>query len=79
MAQYEAQGRRCYYTGGEIEWGVNASIDHVVPRSKGGTDAADNIRIVHITVNKAKNALDEGEFLAMCRLVAARFPKGERA
>ena len=52
----------CDYTGREIlkaaygqegsQYGWN--IDHIKPKSRGGTDRIDNLQIVHISTNKEK-------------------------
>lgn len=31
-----------------------ATIDHIIPRSKGGTDAPENLQLVHAICNKIK-------------------------
>lgn len=79
ISVWERDGGRCFYTGAELTFGENASIDHKVPFSDGGTDDLSNLCLVHTNVNKAKLNLPEGEFLAMCRLIADRFPRHERA
>ena len=48
------QDYRCAYTGVKLVIGVNASIDHIVPRCKGGKDTVDNIQWVDKIVNSEK-------------------------
>lgn len=38
------------------------SLDHLVPRSKGGTDYPSNIRLAHVSCNKGRRARDVAEF-----------------
>lgn len=47
-----------------------ASLDHITPVSKGGTDTVDNLAIVLSSVNSAKGTMTLEEFVAMCRMVA---------
>jgi len=48
----------------------NISIDHIVPQSKGGTNTVDNIRLTDKVVNISKNALNDLDFIKMCKEVA---------
>lgn len=73
-ALWDAQGGRCAYTGDELAPGVNASLDHRVPRSRGGADTLENLQWVTLDVNRAKNALPEETFIAMCQRVARHHP-----
>ena len=57
----------CPYTGRLLVLGVNASLDHVVPRSAGGSDEIDNLRWVYggddFDVNMMKGKASESDFL----------------
>lgn len=66
---WEAQGRRCVYTNECLTPGVNMSLDHRVPRSRGGSDEPENLQWVTKTINLSKNALTEDAFLNLCRAV----------
>ena len=57
-----AQGHRCPYSGVALAIGENASIDHIVPRSKGGTHDLDNLQWVHTWVNMLKSDSSSDEF-----------------
>lgn len=48
----------------------NAQVDHISPRSRGGTDDISNLRWVTKKVNYAKRELTDSEFLDLCRNVA---------
>ena len=72
-AKLETQGFRCYYTGVELVPGVNASLDHRMPISRGG-DPCDMGNTVWCDrlINAFKNDLTESEFVERCRLVVSR-------
>lgn len=71
-ALFHAQQGRCALTGADLTPGVNASLDHKVPRSRGGSDAVSNLQWVHLSVNYAKSVLTDGEFVALCAAVTRR-------
>lgn len=51
-------GTRCHLCGGE---GAD-SPDHVIPRSKGGTHALENMRPAHRACNRARSDMDLSEW-----------------
>lgn len=63
---FHAQQEKCAYTGRRLVPGVNASLDHKIPKALGGTNELGNLQWVDTDVNRAKNALTEVDFLAMC-------------
>ena len=72
-AKLEAQGFRCYYTGVELVPGINASLDHRIPRSRGGDSLdPDNCVWCDRLINAFKNKLTEAEFVERCRAVVSR-------
>lgn len=72
-AKLETQDFRCYYTGITLVPGVNASLDHRIPRSRGGDPLdPDNCVWCDRLINAFKNDLTEAEFVARCRLVVER-------
>lgn len=68
---WERQGGRCAYTGRVLTPGQDASLDHIVPRSKGGSNHPHNLQWVSAAVNTAKQDLSENEFLNLCAQVVA--------
>lgn len=56
-------GDACHWCGGEMDfqWAVGnsnsefASIEHLTPRSEGGSDDYDNLRLAHLRCNHARN------------------------
>lgn len=53
-------GTDCHLCGGPGA----TSADHLVPRSKGGTDALDNLRPAHLGCNIARGDTDLAEWFA---------------
>lgn len=72
---FEAQGGKCIYTGVALTPTINASLDHKIPRARGGTDDIHNLQWISLSVNHAKRALSETEFLALCESVVQFFKK----
>jgi len=66
------QGGMCAYTNEKLTLGVNASIDHKIPRCQGGGDDKPNLQWTTWAINLAKHKLTEQEFIAMCKKVAER-------
>ncbi|WP_435022405.1 HNH endonuclease [Tundrisphaera sp. TA3] len=60
---FNSQNRRCAYTGLRLELGVNASLDHIIPRSQGGSNDPSNLQWVHKWVNYMKSTTPSDEFL----------------
>ncbi len=66
---WETQNGRCAVLGVPLIPGVNASLDHIVPLSKGGTSTKENLRWVLLEINRAKGELTHQQFVEMCRSV----------
>jgi hypothetical protein len=69
---WEEQNGRCSVTGEQLVPGVNASLDHITPVSKGGRTEKSNLRWVTLQVNHIKWDLTDDEFLGLCRLIVNR-------
>lgn len=50
----------------------NISVDHIVPKSKGGKNIISNIRLVTYDVNMSKHNHTDDEFLTLCKKVLLR-------
>lgn len=57
------QEQKCPYTGVQLIIGENASLDHIIPKSKGGSDHNNNLQWVCKWINTAKSDLTREEFL----------------
>jgi 5-methylcytosine-specific restriction endonuclease McrA len=65
----EQQSYRCALTGVDLT-PENASVDHVLPLSRGGEHHPRNAQVILDYVNKAKGSMTQDEFIAMCISVA---------
>lgn len=61
----------CPISGVRLTVGVNASLDHIVPRARGGSDELDNLQWVDKMTNNMKLDRTTEEFIAHCRLIVA--------
>jgi hypothetical protein len=81
----DSQGGRCAICGGAFVAGnrlLKATLDHMVPRSRGGPDALENLQATHWLCNGIKdrgsNADAETAILALSfvyRSISAAFPE----
>lgn len=62
----------CPFTGQKLTQD-NMSVDHVVPKSKGGLNIPSNIRLVIKPVNIARQNMTDLEFYTLCQNVATYF------
>jgi DNA-binding CsgD family transcriptional regulator len=69
MALIEQQEYRCALTGLSLTPKV-AELDHIVPRSKGGTDEITNLQWLHKRANRMKGTMDNELFIETCKLIA---------
>lgn len=67
---FNGQGGRCALTGRALS-AHDIHIDHIVPRSKGGTDRIENLRWLSEAANRAKRALSDAELIALARDIVA--------
>lgn len=68
----------CAVTGWKLDR-ENAQLDHIVPKTKGGSDAIGNLRWVHRDVNYAKRDLTDEAFLRLCSAVTHYKPSNPLA
>lgn len=62
------QKYRCALTGEKLAPDT-ASLDHIIPVSRGGKSYLGNAQVLDATVNRAKHTMTNDEFIAMCRQV----------
>lgn len=61
---YERDGGICQLCGQKVDLqGSNAAtVDHIIPRSVGGSDDWDNIQLAHQRCNSRKNTMDDADY-----------------
>ena len=69
---WQQQAGRCAYTGLPLTPGYDASIDHMVPPSRGGARSIENLCWAHTVINRMKSDMTHAEFTAVCELVLQR-------
>ena len=62
----------CYLTGEPIDYDApnTYELDHIIPRSRGGSNKIDNLGIATREANRAKGDLSIDEFVDLCEKVA---------
>ncbi len=70
---FSNQAAKCPYTGIELLIGVNAELDHRIPKSKNGTDEISNLQWVYAPVNTMKWDMNESDFLAVVFKISQYF------
>jgi len=56
---------RCGVCGGRIEQMKDVTLDHITPRSRGGSDTIDNLQLAHYRCNQSKADLLPDEWAAL--------------
>lgn len=69
----EQQNYKCSYTGITLIPGVNASIDHIIPRSLGGSNELSNLQWVDLSINKMKADILPERFLELINLIKTKY------
>lgn len=71
LDKLKKQDFKCAYTGIHLQLGVNASIDHILPKSRFPKlrTNVDNLHWVSMVVNRAKNLLTQDEFFALINTI----------
>lgn len=60
---FATYGRGCWLCGGKVP-GLADTVDHVLPRAMGGTDALTNLRPAHGFCNTGRGAADPPALVA---------------
>lgn len=66
---WEKQQGKCALTGENLVPGNNASIDHIIPKSRGGESVEGNLQWVLLSVNRIKWDMTREELLNVCRKI----------
>jgi hypothetical protein len=69
-----SQGGQCAYTNKKLTPGINASLDHKIPKSRGGTNELSNLQWIDEQINRMKNDMTHEEFIAFCIMIAKQAP-----
>ena len=64
-SKLRSQGSRCVYSGRLLDVHSNAQLDHIVPKSQGGSDSMENFQWVDQRCNAWKSSMPEAEFLQL--------------
>lgn len=60
----------CTYSREKLVPGVNASLDHKIPVSRGGRNTIDNLQWVTQRINSMKSDMTHEEFVSLCAIIA---------
>ena len=61
------QKGRCVYTGRKLQYDKTTHIDHIIPRSKGGSNHPDNLQFICSEANLAKSDLTHDDFMLLIK------------
>ena len=78
-ALWNEQSGMCALTGEKLIPGHNASLDHILPRCRGGTNDKSNLQWVEKRVNWFKRAYTNNELVPMCLKIAHHTERIERS
>ncbi|MHA2341934.1 MAG: HNH endonuclease domain-containing protein [Candidatus Hodarchaeales archaeon] len=71
--KFEQQNAKCFYSEKMLILGDNASVEHVLPRSRGGDNNIDNLVWVDKNINFMKHNLTHAEFIGFCKFIINKF------
>jgi len=66
---WEKQDGKCAISGLPLTIGLNVSLDHIVPKSKGGSNKVDNFQWVLTSVNSFKLTNSLEEMFTICKAI----------
>jgi HNH endonuclease len=70
---WKKQRGRSALTGKKLAKDDSPELDHIVPKSRGGTDTLSNLQWLTKIENRAKHDLSINEFIEICRAVSNHF------
>jgi 5-methylcytosine-specific restriction endonuclease McrA len=74
LCLFNSQNGKCAYTGRSLILGIDAQLDHILPRSKEGKNIKENVQWLWKPINVMKQNLTEEEFWGIIRLLSANLP-----
>ena len=77
LIEHIGDNPKCYLTGKEIDLSKSSSysLDHIVPRSKGGDNSLENCGLACREANEAKSDQNLEDFIDMCQAVVNHLKK----
>jgi 5-methylcytosine-specific restriction endonuclease McrA len=74
-ALWDRQDGKCPLSGRTLDIRT-AEMDHITPRSRGGTDDLANLRLLSPEANQAKGGMTDDELIALCRdIIGTQIPE----
>lgn len=64
---WNKQDGKCAISGRTLVIGLNVSLDHIVPKSKGGSNKVANLQWTLTSVNSGKLGETSEEYIELCR------------
>jgi 5-methylcytosine-specific restriction endonuclease McrA len=79
VSLWKNQEGKCPITGSVLVPGENAALDHIVPINRDGDGTINNVRFIHMTVNRIKWNMTDAEFkVLICDFLPLLTPWGKR-
>ena len=70
---FREQKGKCPYTGKLLTLGVDTSLDHIIPKSRGGSEEISNLQWVYYQVNFMKQDMLNQEFISLVQLISETY------
>ena len=64
-----SQKWKCVYSGFPLKLGINAELDHIVPKYLGGKNTINNVQWVDSSINKLKGIFPEKKLLEIVEAI----------
>ena len=71
---FQKQNGICPYTGKKLQLGIDTSIDHIIPKSRGGSKDISNLQWVYYKANFMKQDMFTNEFIELAHLISQNCP-----
>lgn len=69
QAILERQNYKCALTGKVLTPGLDASVDHILPKHRGGGNEVSNLRWLLFQVNRMRSSLLDDELIELCEVI----------